>query len=83
MELSFPNYILEALALKRADNIIEDIQTLIDRFDPTILKADEALKFILDDKDTFDTDNFAIINLHGEQINIFTKALEHDNQKRK
>ena len=37
MELSFPNYILEALALQRADNIIEDIQTLIDHFDPTIL----------------------------------------------
>ena len=82
MELSFPNYILEALALKRADNIIADIQTLIDNFNPDILKTDEALIFILD-KETFDTGNFAIISLHGEQINIFSKALEHDNQKRK
>ena len=83
MELSFPNYILKAVVLKRADNIIEDIQTLIDHFDPTILKPNEALKFILDDKNKFDSDNFAVINLHGKQINIFTKALEHDNKKRK
>ena len=77
MELSFPTYILEHLALKITDNIIEDIQTLIDHFKLDTLKTDEALKFILD-TETFDTGNFAIINLHGEQINIFSKVLEHD-----
>ena len=78
------SFSIEHLALKRADNIIEDIQVLADNFNPdTPLKTSETLKLILNNEQ-FDTGNFAmIINLSSDQVNnIFTKALEHDNPSR-
>ena len=77
MKLSFPNYVLKALSQKREPDLIEDLETLSKQFDIAKINTSEALKFIFDE-DNFTTENFALINLFGQDtINIFVKAKQH------
>ena len=78
MKLTFPNYVLKEQSKKRSHEVIEDLETISKHFNAARINTDEALKFIIDNEN-FDTENFALINLFGQDtINIFVMAKEHE-----
>ena len=83
MNLSFPNHVLKELSNQRTPDIIEDLETLSKHFNAKKFKTDEAFKFITDEE-TFDTKNFAVINLFGQDtFSIFTKVKEHETDSKR
>ena len=82
MNLSFPNYVLKALSQTRELDVIEDLETLSKQFNTARINTSEAFKFIFDEEN-FDTKNFALINLFGQDtINIFVKAKSHETESK-